>query len=394
MSENTTSKSQAKRQARREEIKKSQREEKRVQLILTTAGIALTVIFLVIAGTFIYRQMTQTVSSSDYSALLNEDGTVKDLNPLDYVDPYDYQNMSVSANDITYSEESIDADIETLLSEHQTLETDSALTAADGDTLNIDYVGTVDGVAFEGGDTEGNGADLVLGSGTYVDTFEEQLVGSHPGDQVTVNVTFPEDYTNEELQGKAAVFEVTVNGIYVNPEFTDEFVAENLSEYASTAEEYRAYVKETNERSNLETAVATKLGETVTANSYEENYLKQLKSISKYEQESYYESYNQMYYSFMGSYPYSSFEEYTGMTSSQFEDYLTELSQARFALVMTYQYIFDDAGLTITDEDYQAKVDELGSTSEETYGKPYMMQTVMQDKVIDYLADIATVTTE
>lgn len=394
MSENTTSKSQAKRQARREEIKKSQREQKRVQLTLTIAAVALVAIFLIFAGTFLYRQLTQTIASSDYSAPLNEDGTVKNLNPLDYVDAYDYQNMTVSANEITYSEESIDADIESLLSQHQTLETDSSLTAADGDTLNIDYVGTVDGVAFEGGDTQGNGADLVLGSGSYVDTFEEQLVGSHPGDQVTVNVTFPEDYTNEEMQGKAAVFEVTVNGIYTNPEFTDEFVAENLSEYASTTDEYKTYLKETKERSNLETAVATKLGETVTANSYDEDHMKYLKSISKYEQETYYESYNQMYYSMMGSYPYSSFQEYTGMTSSEFEGYLTDLAQARFALVMTYQYIFTDAGLTITDADYQAKVEELGETSEETYGKPYLMQMVLQDKVIDHLADIATITAE
>ena len=391
MSEHTTSKSQAKRQARRDEIRKSQREAKRVQFTTTFAVVALAVVFLIFVGAFIYRQLTQTVASNDYSALLNEDGTVKELNPLDFVDAYDYQNMTVSMNEITYSEESIDSDIEALLSEHQTLETDTALTAADGDTLNIDYVGTVDGVPFDGGDTQGSGTDLTLGSGSYVDTFEDQLVGSHPGDQVTVNVTFPEDYTNEDLQGKAAVFEVTVNGIYVTPEFTDEFVAENLSEHASTTEEYRTYLKETNERTNLETAVATKLEETVTARSYDEAFLKHLKGISKYEQESYYESYNQMYFSMMGSYPYSSFQEYTGMSSSEFENHLTELAKARFALVLTYQYIFSDAGLSISDADYDAKLAELGDTAEETYQKPYIMQMLLQDKVIAHLADTATI---
>ena len=94
------------------------------------------------------------------------------------------------------------------------LSTDSSLTIENGDTVNIDYVGTVDGVEFDGGSTNGAGADLTIGSGRYIDDFEEQLIGSHPGDTVEVNVTFPEDYGNEELNGRDAVFEVVINGIY------------------------------------------------------------------------------------------------------------------------------------------------------------------------------------
>lgn len=394
MNENTTSKSRAKRQARREEIQKAQQEQRRVQMTFTIIGLSLAAVFLVVAGLFIYRQVTQTVASSDYSAPLNEDGTVKNLQPLDYVEAYDYKDLTISANEIIYPEESIDADIAALLDQHKSLSTEKTLAAADGDTLNIDYVGTIDGVAFEGGDTQGAGTDLVLGSGSYVDTFEDQLIGSHPGDKLTINVTFPNDYTNEELQGKAAVFSVTVNGIYITPEFTDEFVATHLSDQASTAEEYRTYLKESNERRKLETAIATKIGETVTAKGYDNAHINYLKSISKYEQETYYESYNQMYYSLMGNFPYSSFQEYTGMNSSQFETYLTDLAQARFSVIMAYQYIFTDAGLSITDADYQDKLDELGETAEETYGKPYLMQLSLQDKVLDYLADIVTIAEE
>lgn len=94
------------------------------------------------------------------------------------------------------------------------LSTDSSLTVADQDTVNIDYVGTVDGVEFEGGSTNGAGTDLVIGSGSYIDDFEEQLIGTHPGDEVQVNVTFPEDYSSQDLAGKDAVFTVTINGIY------------------------------------------------------------------------------------------------------------------------------------------------------------------------------------
>ena len=92
--------------------------------------------------------------------------------------------------------------------------TDASLTVENGDTVNIDYVGTVDGTEFDGGSTGGMGTDLTIGSGLYIDDFEDQLVGSHPGDEVEVTVTFPEDYGKEDLNGKEAVFDVTVNGIY------------------------------------------------------------------------------------------------------------------------------------------------------------------------------------
>ena len=92
--------------------------------------------------------------------------------------------------------------------------TDTSLTIEDGDTVNIDYVGSIDGVEFDGGNTQGQGTDLTIGSGSYIDDFEEQLIGAHPGDNVEMTVTFPEDYGNEELNGKEAVFDVTVNGIY------------------------------------------------------------------------------------------------------------------------------------------------------------------------------------
>ena len=91
---------------------------------------------------------------------------------------------------------------------------DTSLEVKDGDTVSIDYVGSIDGVEFAGGNTQGAGADLTIGSGMYIDNFEEQLIGAHPGDKVDVIVTFPENYGNEELNGKEALFKVVVNGIY------------------------------------------------------------------------------------------------------------------------------------------------------------------------------------
>lgn len=98
--------------------------------------------------------------------------------------------------------------------ETETLVTDTSVAVEDGDTVNIDYVGTIDGVEFGGGNTQGQGADLTIGSGTYIDDFEEQLIGHYIGETVEVDVTFPENYGNDDLNGKDAVFEVTINGIY------------------------------------------------------------------------------------------------------------------------------------------------------------------------------------
>ncbi|MCD7883819.1 MAG: FKBP-type peptidyl-prolyl cis-trans isomerase [Lachnospiraceae bacterium] len=107
-----------------------------------------------------------------------------------------------------------EASTESITEEAVSYSTDTSLTVADGDTVNIDYVGSIDGVEFSGGSTDGNGTDLVIGSGSYIDDFEEQLIGYHPGDTVEVTVTFPEDYGVDDLNGQEALFEVTINGIY------------------------------------------------------------------------------------------------------------------------------------------------------------------------------------
>lgn len=92
--------------------------------------------------------------------------------------------------------------------------TDTSLTIENGDTVNIDYTGSIDGTEFDGGSTNGTGTELVIGSGSYIDDFEEQLIGHHPGETVDVTVTFPQDYGQETLNGKDALFQVTINGIY------------------------------------------------------------------------------------------------------------------------------------------------------------------------------------
>ena len=391
MSENNMTKSQAKRKARQEASQKAKREAKRTKLTTNLIIALVVVLFAAGIGSYVYYRMTTTQASSDYSAYLNEDGTIKGVNPMDYITPIDYKNIVVPKSEIEYTEEDMTADINSLLSSNKTASTDAALTAAEGDTVNIDYVGTVDGVEFEGGSTGGTGTDLVLGSGSYVDDFEAQLYGSHPGDQVTVEVTFPEDYSSEDLQGKDAVFEVTVNSIYVLPDLTDEFVTEHVSDAASTVEEYKEYLKTSNEKTALENYLVNYINENAAAKTVNEGHLKYLKGITKYEQESYYNSYNQMMMAYTGAPVYNNFSEYTGMSNQEFESYLEEQCRLRAATDMTYQHIFTELGLTVEDDDYEATARAMGTNAFDTFGKRYIMQVTMQDMVISYLCENVTI---
>ena len=159
------------------------------------------------------------------------------MTATDYVTlPDDYADITISADLGQVSDDDINDYIDSnVLSNFATTNEVKDRAAADGDTVNIDYVGRIDGVAFDGGDTKGSGADLTLGSGTYIDNFEDQIVGHTPGETFDVTVTFPEDYGNENLNGKEAVFETTLNYIKesVTPELTDDWVKENLGESMS-----------------------------------------------------------------------------------------------------------------------------------------------------------------
>lgn len=124
--------------------------------------------------------------------------------------------------------------------------------AADGDTVNLDYAGTVDGVAFDGGTAAGQ--TLKLGSGQFIPGFEEQVVGKEIGSEFDVNVTFPTEYHAPELAGKAAVFHCKLNGITTEelPALDDEF-AKDISEF-DTLEEYKADVKAKLQEKNAKAA--------------------------------------------------------------------------------------------------------------------------------------------
>ncbi|MGB0619714.1 MAG: trigger factor [Myxococcota bacterium] len=123
------------------------------------------------------------------------------------------------------------------------VEEDEEVLAENGHQVTIDFVGSIDGVEFEGGSAEG--VDLELGSGRMIPGFEDELIGAKSGEERDLNVTFPEDYGNEELSGKAAVFKATVTAIKRKelPELDDDF-AKDLGEEFETLDDVREKIKE------------------------------------------------------------------------------------------------------------------------------------------------------
>lgn len=153
----------------------------------------------------------------------------------------EYKGVTVTKVDTAVTEEEMDAEIDRERQSNARTITVEDRAVEDGDTAVIDFEGFVDGVAFEGG--KGENHSLVIGSHSFIDNFEEQLIGKNTGDMLDVNVTFPEEYHAPDLAGKPAVFKVKINEIKTNelPELDDEF-AQDVSEFDTLAE-YKEDVK-------------------------------------------------------------------------------------------------------------------------------------------------------
>lgn len=241
----------------------------------------------------------------------------------------------------------------------------------EGDTVNIDYVGKVDGKEFSGGSFEGY--DLTIGSGKFIDGFEDGLIGAKKGETRDVEVTFPEVSKNSpELAGKDAVFTVKVNSITetVYPELTDDFAKENLG--YDTAKEYKNYLKDELEKQaqeNAETTDKNNILNAVVENSkvdaYPEAYVNQI-----------IEDYNNYYLSLAEAYGYNSLEDFVSDNDVSLDTLNTNIKNQAYNLVgynLIMEKIADEEGLQVTKEDLEeAKKEYLlgwGYDSQEEFEK-------------------------
>ena len=172
-----------------------------------------------------------------------EKGSFDDIDIKKYVTLGNYKGLSVSVNDTAVTDEEIKEAEENSLARLTTTKPVTGRAVREGDTVNIDYEGKKDGVAFQGGTAQGT--DLKIGSGTFIEGFEEGLIGANKGDTKELHLTFPEDYHSADLAGQDVVFTVKINSISEDeiPTLTDE-VASKLDPDVSTAKEYREKLKE------------------------------------------------------------------------------------------------------------------------------------------------------
>lgn len=227
---------------------------------------------------------------------------------------------------------------------------------ADGDIATIDFEGFVDGVAFEGG--KGTDYALTIGSHSFIDTFEEQLIGKNIGEEVEVNVTFPEEYHAEELKGKPALFKVTVKEIKVKelPELDDDF-AQDVSDF-DTLDEYKADIK----------AKLVEKAEKVAKNEKEEKLIDAIIANSKMDiPEAMIETQqDQMVREFANriasqGLSFDQYMQFTGMTMDAMKEQMKPQALKRIQVRLVLEAIAAKEAFEITEEDIEKELETMAS---------------------------------
>lgn len=334
----------------------------------------------------------------NYSKGLTDDGKIKNVNVLDYIDAFEYKNLSVNALEVEPTEGDVREEINSSLDafkEYIEAEAGNDYAVSAGEEVAVTYTMYLDGQAVEGESVE-DAVDVRIGDGIY--EFEDGLDGAPIGEIAKIECVMPEDYSNKDVAGKTVTYEVQIHGHYVLPELTDAFVKENLSDTAETVEEYERLVEQSLLESNLNDFVTNFIEESVKANSYPKKYLNILIDNADLDYRYMYEYYNSYYYSIYGGYVWDGFydfvENYYGYSKSEYEDQLKEDMQERAAYDMTIQYLFEDMKLEMSDEAmmeaYGYDEYELEDTIE-LYGRGDVARSAMELMVIDALAKSVTI---
>ena len=303
----------------------------------------------------------------------------------------DYKGVTVEKTIQSVTDEDVQNEIDNALANYP-VEVDQA--AKEGDTVNIDYVGKIDGEEFDGGSDQG--ADLKLGSGKFIDGFEDGLIGARKGETRTLNLTFPEDYT-QDLAGKAVEFTVTVNAVKEPlSEPTDQWVADNIEGYDNIAD-YKAGIRSEQEESNEQTAenqvryaAWTQVIDNCTINEYPETLVEVGKKL--------YEQQVETYAKYAGM-ELDAYIESSGLTQEEYQSNMEEYGKNVAAQALVCQAICDKEGLAIGDDDYQKALQDMlteyGCTEDEliqTYGQDNVEQSIMLNRVSNLILENANVT--
>ncbi len=308
----------------------------------------------------------------------------------------DYKNISLESSQI---DSQAKLQIDQVLQNNSTFDKITKGKVAEGDTVNIFYVGKMDGTAFEGGTLtekeQPEGYDLKIGGGQFIPGFEDALIGKKIGETCDINLTFPESYpSNPDLAGKPVVFTVTINskqGAEHIPELTDEFVKEKISE-TETAESYQKTIRET----AVEEQAWSYVYEASKINEYPKQKLKDLtqrmsKSIS--------------YYLSQQGVSMEQYLEAQKMSQEDYDKQMEESAKQNLGNMLIYEAIAEKEKITVSEEEYQEDLkavmennnlkdekaaDEMFQSYYGKNAKDILMDDLLNNKVKEYLAGNVT----
>ena len=315
-----------------------------------------------------------------------------------------YKGLEISVNSAKVTQEDIDAQIETALSsEAEQIEVTNRA-VKDGDIVNIDYEGKKDGVAFDGGTAQGY--DLAIGSGTFIEGFEEGLIGAKLGETRDLNLTFPENYGAQELAGQDVVFTVKVNSIKEEklPELTDE-LAQKINPDVKTVDEFKAYIKDSLEKAAIDASrnaaysqllnMVDASSEIVSGNDIPAGILNEVIEAEKSSFESMMQAYGMDIKTYLSS---------QGLTEEQYNEQIKVYSESVArqkllvrALAQAEKIEVSDADLSEQYENYAqeygySSAEEFKSAVEGQQGVDTFKEAVLTRKVEEMLFDNATIT--
>jgi len=339
-------------------------------------------------------------SSENESTSAADSSAAEDIDYNDYVTLGEYKGLEVEVEEVEVTDEELQAKIDSILQSKVEYVHITEGTVGETDKINLDFCGKIDGVAFDGGTA--TGTDYTIGGG-YISDLNDQLIGLEVGKEYDLDVTFPEDYANEEYAGKDAVFTVTVNYIYgdaIVPEWNDDFVNEYTSgEYSDTAS-YEAALKAellASELEEQETEYANNLLATIVNNC----------TISSLPESKVNESYEQYYNAYVSQYTYMAqmygfaYEDLLtmyGLTDDDIKSYAQAQAETEVKYIMVSMLIAEKEDLLITDDEYTTRATEIATkysyenleAFEAQYGKTYIMESLIYDDVLNMLMEANT----
>lgn len=301
----------------------------------------------------------------------------------------EYMGLEISEPSQEVTDEDVETQINYTLSMNPNMVEVTDRPAQEGDVVNIDYVGLKDGVAFDGGTAEGY--DLTLGSGTFIDGFEDGLIGAEIGEERSLNLTFPENYGNADLAGQAVVFEVTVNSIQEEQEAVlDDAFVQTVSDTSTTVDEYRQEVRQYLEELAAQSAqidMQNQAIELAIANSTFEGLDEQVDAEFQAQLDEMTAALEQSGISI------TDYASMYGMDEAGFNDYMRSSIESNAQVALVCQAIAEAEGLQAEDADRLevAKLYGLDSPDElvNAYGQEAVDEAARNMKVMNFLVENA-----